>query len=227
MNNFLIQIKDLHKKFQHNNNSFYILKKINFNVKKSEVISITGPSGVGKTTLLNIVGLLDSYNSGKYFFNNSDVNNLNIKSKNKFRNEFIGFVHQFFHLIPELSVIENVALPSMIMGQNKEVSFSKAEFLLNKFGLQKRKYFKPSILSGGEQQRVSIARALINKPKLIIADEMTGNLDEKNSNDIFNFFIKTAVLKNQTIIYVTHNLELANKAKKKYKLENGFLEKYI
>ena len=130
---------------------------IDLKISDSQIISITGPSGVGKTTLLNIIGLLDSFNSGEYFFNDIDVSNLSIKLQNHYRNEYIGFVHQFFHLIPELTVIENVALPKMIMGKNKNESFMEAENLLNTFGLKERKDFKPSLLSGGEQQRVSIA----------------------------------------------------------------------
>mgnify|MGYP001442721062 CR=1 FL=1 len=212
MSNSLIKINNLNKKFKNFNNIFFILNNLNLEIKNSQIVSIVGPSGVGKTTLLNIIGLLDSFNGGEYYFNDLDVNKLSIHDKNKFRNENIGFVHQFFHLIPELTVIENVALPKMIKGENKNNAFMEAENLLNIFGLNFRKDFKPTYLSGGEQQRVSIARALINKPKLIIADEMTGNLDEKTANEIFYFFINEIKKNDQTAIFATHNNKYAQKA---------------
>jgi len=221
MNKLLIQIKNLNKRYKYSNDYFPILKNLNLEISNSQIISVVGPSGVGKTTLLNIIGLLDSFNSGEYCFDDCDVTKLSIKSKNKFRNEFIGFVHQFFHLIPELSVIENVALPKMIMGKNKNESFMKAQQLLDTFGLNERRDFKPSLLSGGEQQRVSIARALINKPKLIIADEMTGNLDENTADDIFSFFLKEIKNNKQTVIFATHNIKFADQAHKKLELTQG------
>ena len=221
MSKLLIKIKNLNKKYKFNNNYFSILENLNLEISNSQIVSIVGPSGVGKTTLLNIIGLLDSFNSGEYYFNDLNVKKLNIKSQNNFRNEFIGFVHQFFYLIPELSVIENVALPKMIMGNNKSESFIQADQILNTFGLNKRKNFKPSLLSSGEQQRVSIARALINKPKLIIADEMTGNLDEKTADEIFDFFLNEIKNNKQTVIYATHNKKFADQANKKLELTQG------
>ncbi len=221
MSKLLIQIRNLNKKYKNNNNYFNILENLDLKISDSQIISITGPSGVGKTTLLNIIGLLDSFNSGEYFFNDIDVSNLSIKLQNHFRNEYIGFVHQFFHLIPELTAIENVALPKMIMGKNKNESFKEAENLLNTFGLKERKDFKPSLLSGGEQQRVSIARALINKPKLVIADEMTGNLDENTADEIFEFFLREINNNKQTVIFATHNIKFADQAHKKLELTQG------
>ena len=221
MNKLLIQIRNLNKSYKYSNDYFPILENLNLEISNSQIISVIGPSGVGKTTLLNIIGLLDSFNSGEYCFDDCDVTKLSIKSKNKFRNEFIGFVHQFFHLIPELSVIENVALPKMIMGKNKNESFMKAQQLLDTFGLNERRDFKPSLLSGGEQQRVSIARALINKPKLVIADEMTGNLDENTADEIFSFFLKEIKNNKQTVIFATHNIKFADQAHKKLELTQG------
>ena len=221
MNKLLIQIRNLNKSYKYSNDYFPVLENLNLEISNSQIISVIGPSGVGKTTLLNIIGLLDSFNSGEYYFDDCDVTKLSIKLKNKFRNEFIGFVHQFFHLIPELSVIENVALPKMIMGKNKNESFMKAQQLLDTFGLNERRDFKPSLLSGGEQQRVSIARALINKPKLIIADEMTGNLDENTADDIFSFFLKEIKNNKQTVIFATHNIKFADQAHKKLELTQG------
>jgi len=222
MNN-LIDIKNLKKSY---NNNTDVLKNINLLVNRGDFISIIGPSGSGKTTLLNIIGILDTFNNGQYFFDKIDTKVLHEKEKNLFRNKSIGFIHQFHYLIPELTTIENVILPLLISNNNYKESITKAEILLNEFDLKDRTNSKTKLLSGGEQQRVSIARAMINSPDLIIADEMTGNLDEKNSNSIFEFFIEKANLKKQTIIFVTHNKKLADKAKFKYKLENGVLEKY-
>ena len=214
----LIEIKNLCKKFYLKNNNIVVLDKINFVLKESSIVSITGPSGSGKSTFLNIIGLLDSNFDGKYHFNNKDMLNYNKSKKNVLRNNSIGFVHQFFHLIPELSVLENVALPYLIFSNDKKTSYLKAENIINKFGLSKRILFKPFDLSGGEQQRVAIARSLINSPKLIIADEMTGNLDEETSDIIFNFFIKEIKKNKQSLIYVTHNNKYANLADIKYRI---------
>ena len=222
MNN-IIEIKNLKKSYGSN---IHILKNINFTVNKGDFISIIGPSGSGKTTLLNIIGILDTFNAGQYFFNKVDTKILQENEKNIFRNKNIGFIHQFHYLIPELSTIENVILPMLIGNYDYNESVKKAEELLNEFNLSDRINSKTKLLSGGEQQRVSIARAMINSPDLIIADEMTGNLDEESSDNIFDFFIEKANIKNQTIIFVTHNIKLADKAKLKYKLENGRLDKY-
>ena len=217
----LIKIKNLSKAYKYNNLNYLVLNNVQLEVKESEIISIIGPSGVGKTTLLNLIGLLDSFNSGEYYFDEVEVTKLNNKNINKLRNEFIGFVHQFFHLIPELTVLENIALPKMIKGDSKKESTDYAKYLLETFGLKDRINFKPVYLSGGEQQRVSIARALINKPKLLIADEMTGNLDENSADEIFNFFINEIQKNNQTLIYATHNIKFANKAHKRLELSHG------
>ena len=217
----LLKINNIHKTYIDGTNTLKVLDDVSMSMDSKEIVLIMGPSGSGKTTLLNIIGLLDSFNSGEYCFDDCDVTKLSIKLKNKFRNEFIGFVHQFFHLIPELSVIENVALPKMIMGKNKNESFMKAQQLLDTFGLNERRDFKPSLLSGGEQQRVSIARALINKPKLIIADEMTGNLDENTADEIFSFFLKEIKNNKQTVIFATHNIKFADQAHKKLELTQG------
>ena len=217
----LIEINNLSKSYKYKNSNLSVLQNLNFEIKEKEIISIIGPSGVGKSTFLNIVGLLDTFDVGNYYFNENDVKKLSNNKINIFRNKYIGFVHQFFHLIPELTVVENVALPKMIMGKNKNESFMEAENLLNTFGLKERKDFKPSLLSGGEQQRVSIARALINKPKLVIADEMTGNLDENTADEIFEFFLREIKNNKQTVIFATHNIKFADQAHKKLELTQG------
>ncbi|PPR41557.1 MAG: Lipoprotein-releasing system ATP-binding protein LolD [Alphaproteobacteria bacterium MarineAlpha5_Bin12] len=223
MNN-LIDLKNIIKSY---NNEIKILNNINFSVNQSDLISIIGPSGSGKTSLLNIIGSLDSFNSGTYQFNNIDVLKLKEKEKNKFRNKNIGFIHQFHYLIPELTSLENIILPLLISNLSLKDSIEIGHTYLKEFKLEDRKNIKSNLLSGGEQQRVSIARAMINSPSLILADEMTGNLDEKNSELIFEFFINKIKQNQQTLIFVTHNNKLANIAKVKYKLENGSLERYL
>ena len=212
----LIKIDNLNKSYQYKDFKFSILENIKFDVKENEIISIVGPSGVGKSTFLNLVGLLDSFDSGDYYFDEIDVKKLNKQEKNIFRNIYVGFVHQFFHLIPELTVLENIALPKMIQTNNTKESIVSAKYLVEKFGLTERVNFKPLNLSGGEQQRVAIARALINNPQIIIADEMTGNLDEETSDTIFDFFLNEIRNNKKSLIYVTHNEKYAKKADKRY-----------
>ena len=216
----IVNIKDLNKNYNYNKNIINILDNVNFSLFEGDVISITGPSGSGKSTLLHILGLLDSQFSGDYKFLDYDVQNLSVDKKNYIRNKSIGFVHQFFHLIPELNVLENVALPNMIQKNKHSESMEKSRDIINHFGLEHRMYSKPNNLSGGEQQRVAIARSLINRPKLIIADEITGNLDEKTANSVFDFFLDQIISNKQSLIYVTHNNNFAIKAKKKYKIIN-------
>ena len=224
--NELIKINNLSKSFYYNNQKIDVLKNINLNIKKEDFVSIIGPSGSGKTTLLNIIGTLDDFNSGEYFFNNNNILDLNESQKNVFRNKNIGFIHQFHYLIPELTTLENIILPELISGKRTKESINNAKLLLKDFGLNDKVDIKSKLLSGGEQQRISIARSMINKPDIIIADEMTGNLDEKNTIDIFNFFLKKIKENRQTLIFVTHNNHLASKAQIKYSLENGTLNQY-
>jgi len=214
----LIEINNLSKSYKYKNLNLSVLHNLKFEIKEKEIISIIGPSGVGKSTFLNIVGLLDTFDVGNYYFNENDVTKLSNNKINIFRNKYIGFVHQFFHLIPELTVLENVAIPNMIMNNNKKESYDYAYYLLEIFKLHDRINFKPSYLSGGEQQRVAIARALINKPKIIVADEMTGNLDEETADNVFNFFIDEIIKNKQTLIYATHNKRYSDRAKIKLKL---------
>tara|TARA_B100000029_G_scaffold457203_1_gene485756 strand:- start:22 stop:693 length:672 start_codon:yes stop_codon:yes gene_type:complete len=223
MNN-LINLKNIIKSYK---DEIKILNNIDFIVNKSDIISIIGPSGSGKTSLLNIIGSLDSFNSGTYRFNNIDVLQLKENERNYFRNKNIGFIHQFHYLIPELTSLENIILPLLISNLSLKESLEIGHNYLKEFNLENRKNIKSNLLSGGEQQRVSIARAMINSPSLILADEMTGNLDEKNSELIFEFFINKIKQNKQTLIFVTHNNKLANIAKIKYKLENGSLERYL
>ena len=216
MINKIINIEHLNKSYSLKNSNLLILENINFELQESSVVSVMGPSGCGKSTFLNIIGLLDSEFEGKYDLLNKNAINLSVHEKNLLRNNSIGFVHQFFHLIPELTVLENIALPKMIQTNNTKESIVSAKYLVEKFGLAERINFKPLNLSGGEQQRVAIARALINNPQIIIADEMTGNLDEETSDTIFDFFLNEVRINKKSLIYVTHNEKYAKKADKRY-----------
>ncbi len=219
MNN-LIKLNNLKKTFKlSNKDELLLLENLNLNIYQNTITSIIGPSGCGKSTLLNILGLLDSNFNGKYFFEGKSINEMSGNSLSNIRNKKIGFVHQFFHLIPELSVIENIILPALL--QNNKVSNANKDAykLLDVFEITNKKNMKPNKLSGGEQQRVAIARSLINKPNLILADEMTGNLDEKTSDEIINFFLKFVESNNITLIYVTHNQKYADMAKFRYELK--------
>ena len=216
MINKIINIKHLNKSYSLKNTNLLILENINFELQECSVVSVMGPSGCGKSTFLNIIGLLDSEFEGKYDLLNKNAINLSVHEKNLLRNNSIGFVHQFFHLIPELTVLENIALPKMIQTNNTKESIVSAKYLVEKFGLTERINFKPLNLSGGEQQRVAIARALIDNPQIIIADEMTGNLDEETSDTIFDFFLNEVRINKKSLIYVTHNEKYAKKADKRY-----------
>ncbi len=220
MNN-LIEISNLKKIYNlSNKDELLLIENLNLNISKNSITSITGPSGCGKSTLLNILGLLDSNFHGNYFFESKSIKEISSKSLSNIRNKKIGFVHQFFHLIPELSVLENVTLPALVQSNKMSDINNDAYKLLEVFEIIDKKNMKPNKLSGGEQQRVAIARSLINKPNLILADEMTGNLDEKTSDEIISFFLKFVSNHNISLLYVTHNQKYADLAKFKYELRN-------
>jgi len=224
MSNTLIKLQNLSKLYKINEGNLTIINNVSLNLKKNCVTSVVGPSGSGKSTLLNILGLLDKDFSGIYEFNGKNINSLNAKQINLTRGLCIGFIHQFFHLIPELNVIENVILPYLI-NKKESKGYDIAKQLLNTFGLGDRISFKPNKLSGGEQQRVAIARALINNPDLILADEMTGNLDENTANEIFSFFLSYVKENNKSLIFVTHNNTFANRADNIFQFNNSNLKK--
>ena len=217
----LIEISNLNKKFNlSNDQGLIIFDNLNLSIANNSITSIVGPSGCGKSTLLNILGLLDSKFDGQYSFEGKIINNMNNNQLSRIRNQKIGFIHQFFHLIPELSVLENVILPGLINRNKISIITKEACKLLDDFGILAKKNMKPNKLSGGEQQRVASARSLINKPDLILADEMTGNLDEDTSDDIINFFIKFVKNHNISLLFVTHNQKYAEMANFKYELKN-------
>ena len=224
INNNFIKIRNLSKSYEVNYNKLTIINELSLDLQKNCIVSIVGPSGSGKSTFLNIVGLLDRDFLGEYELNGKDMKHLSKKQLNYTRGSSIGFVHQFFHLIPELNVIENVMLPYLINSKQSD-NFKLAKNLLETFGLNDRLNFKPIKLSGGEQQRVAIARSLINNPDLILADEMTGNLDENTAKEIFNFFLSYVKENKKSLIFVTHNNYFAEQANNIFKFSNTTLEK--
>ena len=220
MNN-LIEINNLKKKFHLlNDNKLLIFENLNFSKTKKSITSIVGSSGCGKSTFLNILGLLDSNFEGQFLFEGKTTKAISSNQLSNIRNKKIGFIHQFFNLIPELSVLENVILPGLISKNKESVVNKEACELLDTFGILEKRDIKPNKLSGGEQQRVASARALINKPDLILADEMTGNLDEDTSDEIINFFLNFIKSNNISLLYVTHNQKYADMANNKYEFKN-------
>ena len=220
MNN-LIKIHNLKKNFYlTNKDELLLFENLDFVIYKNSISSIIGPSGCGKSTLLNIIGLLDSNFVGDYFFEGDSINKMSSNYLSNIRNKKIGFVHQFFHLIPELSVLENVMLPALLQKNSMLNINIEACRLLEVFEILNKKNMKPNKLSGGEQQRVAIARSLINKPNLILADEMTGNLDENTSDEIINFFLNFVENHNISLLYVTHNQKYSEMANFKYEFKN-------
>ena len=220
--NKIIELKNVNKIYKTKVENIHILKNINLAFNKGDFISIQGKSGSGKTSLLNILGLLDEPTDGEIYINGEKIHYRNEKAKTAIRNKKIGFVFQFHYLLNEFTALENVMMPALInKNMNKNEIKKKAKELLALVGLAKRTKHKPMELSGGEKQRVAIARAMINDPDIILADEPTGNLDTETSNIINKLFMKINKERNQSIIIVTHSLELANLATYKYKIENG------
>lgn len=213
----MIEVKNIRKKY----GELEVLKGVNLSIDQGEIVSIVGASGAGKTTLLQILGTLDNADSGEILFENKNIAKLKKKELSSFRNENIGFVFQFHHLLPEFTALENVVLPALIGNKNKKEAEVRATELLIMLGLGDRLNHKPAQLSGGEQQRTSVARALINKPKLILADEPSGNLDSENANDLHQLFFKLRTETNQTFVIVTHNEELADMADRKIIMKDG------
>ncbi len=209
--------KNIHKKF----GNLEILKGVDLEIKQGEIISIVGSSGAGKTTLLTILGTLDRPSSGQVIFSNQEITRLNDKKLAAFRNQHIGFVFQFHQLLPEFTAIENVCIPALIANKSRKESAKKAEDLLELFNLKERINHKPSELSGGEQQRVAVARALINSPSVVFADEPSGNLDSKNAQELHQLFFKLRENFNQTFVIVTHNSELAKMADRTLVMKDG------
>ena len=201
--------------------SLEVLKGVNLHIKKGEFVSITGASGAGKTTLLQLLGTLDEVQTGSLIINNKEVSTLNQKELASFRNKEVGFVFQFHNLLVEFTALENVCLPAFIGGTDKKQAEQKGLELLALLGLTDRVNHKPNELSGGEQQRVAVARALINSPSIILADEPSGNLDSKNAEELHNLFIKLNDDLGQTFVIITHNKELAKLGSRQLEMKDG------
>lgn len=216
----MIKATNIHKYY----NDLHVLKGVDLNLQQGEIVSIVGASGAGKTTLLHILGTLDRASSKEkstLLINNVDIISLSDKQLAKFRNEHIGFIFQFHQLLPEFTALENVCLPAFIKNTSKTNAEKRAKELLDFLGLSHRYHHKPGELSGGEQQRVAVARALINNPELIFADEPSGNLDSESAENLHNLFFKLRDEFGQTFVIVTHNEELANMGDRKLVMVDG------
>jgi len=213
----MLKANDIHKSY----GLVHVLKGVDFTMKEGEIVSIVGPSGSGKSTLLHILGTLDRPGQGEISINGNRINTLNDKQLAGFRNLNIGFVFQFHHLLPEFTAMENVCIPGWIGRRNKKEVAARAEVLLRTLGLEGRLDNKPGALSGGEQQRVAVARALINNPRIIFADEPTGNLDTANARELHQLFFDLRKQFNQTFLIVTHNEELATMSDRVLHMKDG------
>ena len=211
--------KNIYKRY----GSLEVLRGVDLEIKRGEVVSIVGPSGCGKSTLLHILGTLDKPDMGEVIINNTSLGQLSGNKLAAFRNKHIGFVFQFHHLLPEFSALENVCIPGWLAGRKKKDVMNEAEGLLKMLGLSNRLNNKPNQLSGGEQQRVAVARALINKPDIVMADEPTGNLDSANAKELHQLFFDLRKQFNQTFLIVTHNEELATLSDRVLHMKDGLI----
>lgn len=224
--NKLVVAQDVGKVYPSPKGPLQVLKGLDFELEKGEIVAIMGASGVGKTTFLNLLGGLDRPSQGKIFLDGEDIHAKGEKEKARVRNEKIGFVFQFYHLLPEFTAVENVLLPLLIRGLNRREAEARSLSLLKEMLLEDRACQRPSQLSGGEQQRVAIARALANEPKILLADEPTGNLDARSGEGIMNLILELHRKKGLSSIIVTHNERIARFCQKIYLLENGRLKPF-
>ena len=215
----MIVAENIHKSY----GDLEVLKGVNLSIKKGEIISIVGASGAGKSTLLHIIGTLDQPDKGIVKINETETAPLKDKALSLFRNKNIGFVFQFHHLLPEFTALENVCIPAYIQKIDKTTAEKRALELLDNLGVKDRAHHKPSELSGGEQQRVAVCRALMNNPAVILADEPSGNLDSSSAKELHNLFFQLRNELNQTFVIVTHNEELANMADRKLTMKDGLI----
>lgn len=219
-NSDIIEIKDLMKVYK-GGVDVVALDNINLNIRRGEFLAIVGPSGSGKSTLLNMIGLLDTPTSGQITLKGTDVTKISPSDRARLRNKELGFVFQYHHLIPEFTALENVMMPMLIAGENKTVARDRAKALLDEVGLGDRLDNRPSQLSGGQNQRVAVARALVNQPSVVIGDELTGNLDTKSSNRIYELLRELNRKTNQTFILVTHDMVMAEKTDRILRIVDG------
>jgi len=220
----IVNAVNIHKNFMLGKREIPVLKGIDLKIHRGELLVIVGPSGVGKSTLLHILGALDRPSSGQVYISDTLIFEKSDKELANLRNRTVGFVFQFHHLLPEFTALENVAMPGFIAGHSRKSCLKKAESLLAEFNLQDRIDHKPSELSGGEQQRVAVARALMNDPHIILADEPSGNLDVKSGELLHDLLLKLSTEKNQTIVVATHNLELKKRAQRVVEMYDGTIQ---
>jgi len=221
--NSIIHLDGIRKSYFMGKQELQVLRGIDLDIRKNEYVALMGPSGSGKSTLMNILGCLDSPTAGKYVLNGQDVSKMPDDQLAEVRNKEIGFVFQQFNLLPRLTALENVALPLVYAGTSRKIRTEMAMEVIQKVGLEERSHHKPNELSGGQCQRVAIARALVNNPSLILADEPTGNLDTKTSNEIMEIFSQIQAAGN-TVVLVTHEEDIANHAKRIVRLRDGLIE---
>jgi lipoprotein-releasing system ATP-binding protein len=222
----LLRVEGLERAFEQGGETLNVLHGLNMSLEKGEMVAMVGPSGAGKSTLLQLIGLLDTPTGGRISIAGRDVTGMNDEGRTKLRQSFIGFVYQFHYLQPEFSALENIVLPQMIAGKSRKEAEARAEELLTAMGLQHRMTHRPARLSGGEQQRVAIARALANKPKLLLADEPTGNLDPKTSSEVFEILIELVRQTGIGALIATHNMDLAEQMDRILELKGGRLIAY-
>ncbi|HAE90944.1 MAG TPA: lipoprotein-releasing ABC transporter ATP-binding protein LolD [Idiomarina sp.] len=223
MTNDLITAHNVNKTFRDGDNQVTVLKHVNLEVKHGEVMAIVGSSGSGKSTLLHILAGLDVPSSGEVYFEDAEMTQLTGSQKAQLRNQNIGFVYQFHHLLPEFDALENVAMPLRISGETESIATERAQLLLERVGLSERMHHRPAQLSGGERQRVAIARAFANKPKLVVADEPTGNLDGQTAESVFELILEMNKEFGTAFIIVTHDMALAERIGSVYRLHDGCL----
>lgn len=216
----MIEAKGIYKSF----GNVDVIKGIDLHIDKGEIVTIVGASGAGKSTLLQIIGTLEKADKGEVIINGQNISKMSQKTLAAFRNKNIGFVFQFHHLLPEFTALENICIPAFIAGTSKSNALSKATQLLDYLNLTDRAHHKPSMLSGGEQQRVAVARALINNPAVILADEPSGNLDSQNAKELHELFFKLREQTGQTFVIVTHNPDLAQMADRTLTIKDGKIE---
>lgn len=223
MSSNLLQCKQICKSYDEGPKPITVLDNVSFSIGEGEQVAILGSSGSGKSTLLHLLGALDKPNSGTVLFQGEDIYRYRESQQAKFRNQNLGFVYQQHHLLPEFTAIENTAMPLMIAGQSKSDALQKAQQILERVGLAERAEHKPAALSGGERQRVAIARALVANPKLVLADEPTGNLDDKTGDSVYELLLDLKKEFSTSFIIVTHDTKLAAKLDRTLKLSNGKL----
>ena len=216
-------LKNISKTFRQGNETLQVLKDVNLEIKPKEIVALIGPSGSGKSTLLQIAGLLEEPTSGDIFINGESCRDANDGLRTVFRRDYLGFVYQYHNLLPDFDAMENVILPQLIAGVKYKAAEEKAKWLLHRLGLDEREHHRPAELSGGEQQRVAIARALANTPKLLLADEPTGNLDPNTSDNVFLTLLEVVKETGLSALIATHNIDLAHKMDREVSLKDGKL----